>query len=186
MFRALLGTFQSELERHIRDEPSSSVGLDKAGFRKGPYIARQVLPALRLYSSWLMANTTTLKVNNGNEEFNEQMNELWKVYAETLTLIASTYSLGLLEAAKLRCVLYEDEMTLGFSMFMDESVRHRSCMGEDVFQKPGYHDNSSSVQRRHPNNEMLGRVRDLLIDGALMIHERVWCDIYSLNSNTDH
>ena len=177
MFFTLLDLLQSELERYTANEAftngSPRIGHTKFGPAKISAVARRVLPALRQYSSWLLANASILVATNGDEALNVQLNELWRVYAKTLTLLASIFSVDELQLVALNYLLDEDESTLGFSPFNHEIVRRRYFKDGGTSQKPRHHDRDSGVQRQHPNKEMLGRVRDLLTDGMTIQDQEV-------------
>ena len=109
---------------------------------------------------------------------NVQNRELWKIYATTLTLLASTFPVH--ELPHVEYLLDEDEDTIGFKPLENENTKRRYHDGDNLdVKKPKYHDRG--VQRHHPNREMLGRIRDLLTDGVILYSDDVGltCDISS-------
>lgn len=131
-----------------------------------------MLPALRQYSSWLLSNAEILVAQVGDNVLNVQIRELWKIYATTLTLLTSTFSVS--ELPQVEYLLDEDEDTVGFKP-LDNEVTKRRFYDEInlAAQKPKYHDRG--VQRHHPTVEMLGRIRDLLTDGMIQHLDDVSC-----------
>lgn len=131
------------------------------GSEKTTAVARRVLPGLRHYSSWLTIHAKQLIAEAGNDSLNVQIKEMWKSYANTLTLLASTFPVDALP--EIRYLLEEDEDTLGFKPLEHESTLRRYYSQESGIRKPKYHDHG--IERYHSNIEMLGRIRDLLLDG---------------------
>lgn len=86
---------------------------------------------------------------------------MWKSYANTLTLLASTFPVDDLPA--IDYLLEEDEDTLGFKPLANESTMRRYYREGSGIRKPKYHDHG--IGTHHSSIEMLGRIRDLLLDG---------------------
>ncbi len=99
-----------------------------------------------------------------------QVKGLWKIYANALTLLVSTFPVSGLPSS-VEYLLEEDEDTLGFKPFMNENIQRRYYSEDTGSQKPRWHDHG--VHRHHPNLEMLGRVRDLLTDGMVLHSQEV-------------
>ena len=89
---------------------------------------------------------------------------MWKIYASTLTLLASTFSVS--ELPNLEYQLEEDVDTLGFKPFDNENTRRRYYDADSGSLKAKFSD--PGVQRHHPNVEMYARVRDFLTDGMFL------------------
>ena len=159
-FFTLLQVLQPELERFAGEEAVSGAN-GSNGSDKITAVARRVLPGLRHYSSWLTIRAKLLIAQIGDSSLNVQTKELWKTYANTLTLLASTFPVHNLLG--IDYLLEEDEDTLGFKPLDQESTVSRYYGQEPGIRKPKYHDHS--IERHHPNIEMLGRIRDLLVDG---------------------
>lgn len=167
-FFTLLQVLLPELERsanedlQINDSGSNSAKLTA--------VIRRVLPSLRHYSSWLIANAAILVAHVGDSQLNVQIQELWKIYASALTLLVSTFPVKTLQAS-IEYLLEEDEDTLGFKPFDNKSTRSRYYTTDTGSQKPRWHDRG--VNRHHPNLEMLGRIRDFLTNGMVLLSRGV-------------
>ena len=178
-FSTLLQILQPELER-------SGGGLERENHKVGPtkeiekitVVARRVLPSLRHYSSWLLSNAVVLSTGISDALLDVQIKELWKIYASTLTLIAATFRVPHLPP--IDYLLEEDEDTIGFKPFMShrQDMRYRPDDSESL--KPKWH--NKGVERHHPNIEMLGRVRDFLVDGIGLVVDHVSMEPYFRDS----
>ncbi|KAF7596316.1 hypothetical protein BBP40_002460 [Aspergillus hancockii] len=162
-FFTLLQILLAEVERFAVEDSSNNDG--KNGPDKITAVARRVLPALRNYSSWLLTVSHMLVANREKDTpLAVQITEFWKIYANTLTLLASTFDVVLLP--EIDYLLEEDEETLCFVPLNKEPTSRRyldSCGGE----KPRMND--AGVERNHPNIEMLYRIREFVIDGLDMV-----------------
>lgn len=133
-------------------------------------VARRVLPGLRHYSSWLTSNTAILIDQQSRDTpLSVQIKELWKIYASTLTLLASTFPVSALTA--IDYLLEEDEDTLGFKPFENERAQGRYYQSGLTITKPKWHTNG--MERQHPNLEMSGRIRDFLAEGLALAVDSV-------------
>ena len=158
------------MERSVGEDAQGNSGTSSPKFAKITAITRRVLPALRQYSSWLLSNAEILVAQGGDNVLNVQNRELWKIYATTLTLLASTFPV--LELPHVEYLLDEDEDTIGFKPLENKNTRRRFYDGDNLDkEKPKYHDRG--IQRHHPNLEMLGRIRDLLTDGVILYSDNV-------------
>jgi hypothetical protein len=156
-FFTLLQILQSELERISEGEDVCESGKAPHLSDKITAVARRVLPGLRLYSTWFTRYWHVLNANVANTLTNVEVQELWKAYAGTLTLLASSFPAGQLPAEQY--MLEEDADTVGFQPLT--SPETMKLWYNDSTLKPKY----SEVKRIHPNDEMLMRVRDILVDG---------------------
>ncbi|KAH0564783.1 hypothetical protein GP486_001828 [Trichoglossum hirsutum] len=157
----LLQVLQPELEWLVIDD--NSIGDDPQqynGSEKVTAVTRRILPSLRNYSSWIVANSALLVAQVGDTSLNVQIKELWKIYANSLTLLAATFPAE--DLPSVEYLLEEDEDTIGFNPLDVERVKRR-YFKEDGRRKPRWHDHG--VDRYHPNMETLARIRDLLTDG---------------------
>ena len=127
-------------------------------------VARRVLPGLRSYSSWLTVNSALLVAQVGDEGLNVEIKEMWKTYANSLTLLAANFPAA--DLPSLDYLFEEDEETLGFKPFEGEGIR-RKYHTEQGQRKPKCHD--AGVHREDSDTEMLARVRDLLTDGLELV-----------------
>lgn len=142
------------------EDETSSAGLDHISV-----VARRVLSGIRHYSSWLISNTAIL-INQQTRDtpLSVQIKELWKIYASTLTLLASTFPVSALTA--IDYLLEEDEDTLGFKPFENERAQGRYYQPGSSAKKPKWH--NKGIERQHPNLEMFGRIRDFLAEGLAL------------------
>ncbi|KAF2119948.1 hypothetical protein BDV96DRAFT_314686 [Lophiotrema nucula] len=159
-FFTLLQIFQSELERLSEADDVTQNG-DRAPqlSDKVTAVARRVLPGLRLYSTWLLRNWRVLNPDIAAPDTltNVEVQELWKAYAATLTLLASSFPAGNLPEDKY--MLEEDIETIGFQPLMNPDTIKVWYDGANLKPK------ATEINRNHPNVEMLMRVRDFMIDG---------------------
>ncbi|KAH8702501.1 hypothetical protein BGW36DRAFT_290343 [Talaromyces proteolyticus] len=169
-FFTLLQILLGELERFASEDSESKES--NRGPEKVTVVARRVLPALRNYSSWLLANCSSLTVRNQDKDsaLSVQIKEFWKIYANTLSLLASTFDVTSLP--EVDYLLEEDEDTLGFKPLINEATTRRYLLESSVKTKlrtidPGF-------ERNHPNLEMLYRIREFVIDGLdLVVSNRI-------------
>ena len=168
-FFTLLQILLAEVERFAVEDPSNKDA--KTGPDKVTVVARRVLPALRNYSSWLLTASSLLVSYQGEKDspLAVQIIEFWKIYANTLTLLASTFDV--VNLPEIDYLLEEDEETLCFAPLAKEATSRRyfSSTGQ---QKPRMND--PGVERNHPNMEMLYRIREFVIDGLDLVVSKVW------------
>jgi hypothetical protein len=156
----LLQVLQPELEWLVTDDGNVGDAQQCNGSEKVTAVTRRILPSLRNYSSWIVANSALLVAQVGDTSLNVQIKELWKTYANSLTLLAATFPAE--DLPSVEYLLEEDEDTIGFNPLDVERVKRR-YFKESGSRKPRWHDHG--VARYHPNMEMLARIRDLLMDG---------------------
>ncbi|KAI9779136.1 MAG: hypothetical protein M1839_007671 [Geoglossum umbratile] len=156
----LLQVLQPELEWLVTDDTVLDGTRHCNGSEKVTAVARRILPSLRNYSSWIIANSALLVAQVGDTSLNVQIKELWKIYANSLTLLAATFPAE--DLPSVEYLLEEDEDTIGFNPLDVERVKRRYFQ-ESGARKPRWHDHG--VDRYHPNMEMLARIRGLLTDG---------------------
>lgn len=167
----LLQVLQPELESLATNEDElTNENIEVTDLDQISAVARRVLPGLRHYSSWLTSNTAVLVRHlELDTPLSVQVKELWKIYASTLTLLASTFAVSSLPC--IEYLLEEDEDTLGFKPFENERARSRYCLGDPNVKKPKWH--NEGVERHHPNVEMAGRIRDFLAEGLRLAVDEV-------------
>ena len=122
-------------------------------------VARRTLPGLRLYSSWFTKNWAILAAEIADESLRASIQELWRCYADMLTTLATLFPAELLPS--IDYMLEEDAEAIGFKPLMSKLTRWIWYTGQDL--RPRFSD--SKVERSHPNDEMLVRIRDLLVNG---------------------
>jgi hypothetical protein len=164
-FFTLLQILLAELERFAIEDSDNKEA--QAGPDKVTVVARRVLPALRNYSSWLLVNSDSLVAQGQDKDtpLSVQIKEFWKIYANTLTLLASTFDVTRLP--EIEYLLEEDEETLGFKPLIQEVTSRRYLLDASGRRKPLILD--SGVERNHPNLEMLYRIREFVIDGLDLV-----------------
>jgi len=128
-----------------------------------PAVSRRILPHLRLYSAWFLSNVHLLLLG-ATDSLSIQVQELWQVYAEALSLLVATFPV--LKLPELSYLLEEDQDTLSFTPFSD-LVREQRYKNADGTIK------SVASDKRDPELEMLHRIRDLVKDGAYLCRHRV-------------
>ncbi|KAJ5182745.1 hypothetical protein N7492_000361 [Penicillium capsulatum] len=167
-FFTLLQVLLVELERFAVED------LNSKGKPNGPdkvtRVARRILPALRHYSSWLLTTSNFLVAQTEEKDspLSIQIKEFWKIYANTLTLLASTFDV--VHLPEIDYLLEEDEETLGFAP-LDQAATSRRYVGQGGQLKPRVTD--PGVERSHPNMENLYRVREFVIDGLELVVRKV-------------
>lgn len=159
-FNTLLLVFQPELERASvnRDRPTNPTEYVSA-------VGRRMLPALRLYSKWLLVSHEKIHNTLDDTALAVQTKQLWQTYANTLSLLVATFNVDTLP--RLDYMLEEDEDIIGFLPLAgafkgDERLKADSAPG--LLLK---HDKNLPY-RVHPNEEQLSRVLLLLEDGLTL------------------
>lgn len=170
-FFTLLQILLVELERTASFEDSSKDTLPSPD--KVSVVARRILPALRHYSSWLLTNSQSLvdQKEEKDSSLSIQIKEFWKIYAGTLSLLASSFDV--VSLPEVDYLLEEDEESLGFAP-LDQDATSRRYAGGGAQPKPRMHD--LGVERSHPNMEMLYRIREFVIDGLDLVVRNV-CEL---------
>ncbi|KAG0155769.1 hypothetical protein PDIDSM_2942 [Penicillium digitatum] len=121
---------------------------------------------LRHYSSWLLTNSQSLVEQKEEKDsaLSIQIKEFWKIYAGTLSLLASSFDV--VSLPEVDYLLEEDEESLGFAP-LDQDATTRRYVGCGDRSKPRMHD--LGIERSHPNMEMLYRIREFVIDGLDLV-----------------
>ncbi|KAL4890483.1 hypothetical protein BDV59DRAFT_95167 [Aspergillus ambiguus] len=163
-FFTLLQILLAEVERFAVEDPSHND--TRTGPDKVTVVARRVLPALRNYSSWLLTVSHLLVAHKEEKDtpLAVQITEFWKIYANTLTLLASTFDV--VHLPEIDYLLEEDEETLCF-VPLNKDTTFRRYLDINGRQKPRMND--PGVERSHPNIEMLYRIREFVIDGLDLV-----------------
>lgn len=126
-------------------------------------VVQCILPVLRNYSSWLLTNYRFLSYEK--EDF--QIQDLWKIYANTLTFLASKFKIPHIDT--IAYLLQEDEDILGFAPLINDSTSRRYKI-DSAKLKPRV---DEVKDKRNTSSEMLFRIRDFVIDGLDLIHHQV-------------
>ncbi|TAQ90416.1 hypothetical protein B7494_g1243 [Chlorociboria aeruginascens] len=143
-------------------------------------VARRVLPAVRRYSVWLLLQAPIIvayssgdMVPSGSGDVMAHTRAMWKTFAEVLTRIPTYFAVP--ELPSLKYLLEEDETTVGFKPLQDvPGYNIYTLETDDKVLKQRSTDHG--VQRCHPNEEMLARVRDILIC-AMHLQDNSGCPI---------
>ena len=160
-FFILLQVLQPELERISEGEDVTKNGERTTLLSdKITAVARRTLPALRLYSTWFSRYWQVLNANIADTLTTVDVQELWKAYSATLTLLASSFPVDQLPQETY--MLEEDTDTIGFQPLISPNTMKLWYDGNTMKQK------WTDLERDHPNVEMLMRVKDLLIDGLML------------------
>ncbi|KAF1952121.1 hypothetical protein CC80DRAFT_552553 [Byssothecium circinans] len=160
-FFTLLQVMQPELERLSEGHDVTQNDDDEPRLSdKVTAVARRVLPGLRLYSTWFARFWNVLDANIADTLTRVEVQELWRSYAETLTLLASSFPVPQLPEDNY--MLDEDIETIGFQPLISPETLKLWYNNEELKPK------GTELERNHPNVEMLMRVRDLLVDGLLL------------------
>jgi len=160
-FFVLLQVLQPELEQLSEADDVTKNGARTAQLSdRITAVARRTLPGLRLYSTWFSRYWNVLNANIADTLTTVDVQELWKAYAATLTLLASSFPVTQLPEESY--MLEEDVDTIGFQPLVSPDTLKVWYDGDSLKQK------WTDLERNHPNVEMLMRVKDLLIDGLLL------------------
>ena len=84
-------------------------------------LIRRVLPGIRIYSMWIVSNWALLAAEVADAALNVQIRDLWRVYADTLTQLASNFPAKDLPEATY--MLEEDVNTIGFEPLISEKTK---------------------------------------------------------------
>lgn len=160
VYFVLLGILVSEFA-DLEEAPGH---VDTAGdcSEKLTTVVRRVLPALRHYSSWLRSSCSSL-YRQTDETVVAHVREFWKRYSEALTVLTTTFDVKNLPSVDY--LLEEDLDTVAFTPLSNGASANRYREGDQIKPKIG----DIGVQRLHPNQEMLARVRGLVLDGIQII-----------------
>ncbi|KAL4919416.1 hypothetical protein BDW62DRAFT_178882 [Aspergillus aurantiobrunneus] len=160
----LLQILLAEIERFAVEDPTTKRDA-KVGADKVTVVARRILPALRNYSSWLLTVSNHLVAYTEKDTpLAVQLTEFWKIYANTLTMLASTFDV--VHLPEVEYLLEEDEETLCFLPLTKGSTSRRYL---DANGQPKPSITNSGLERHHPNIEMLYRIREFVIDGLDLV-----------------
>ena len=159
-FSTILNVLKLELESLDHNQVPQEVD-------KLTVITRHILPSLRLCVSWVASHSELKDIEQG--AISQDRAEMWQSLTSVLTLLTATFQVDGLPLVEY--VLQEDEDTLGFLPLETEQAAHRYCFLGTNNRKPSVH--SKTVQRHHPNYEMLSRVRDILADAVRMVVDQV-------------
>ena len=141
-------------------------------------VVRCLLPVLRQYSSWLLAEVPFLVILDaqakvvesriGQPKAADSIQALWRIYVSALAALATIYPLK--GGKKLNYLLAEDEDTIAFKPFADDLVRSRYL---NEAGKLKARSTDQCVSKDDPVEEMLHRVRQIVRDGLIIAKSTV-------------
>ncbi|KFX91902.1 hypothetical protein O988_07527 [Pseudogymnoascus sp. VKM F-3808] len=126
-------------------------------------VTRRILPALRQYSTWLVATAPVISAQVGTAPICIHIKEMWSMYCTTLSLLVSVFPVA--ELPDIDYLLEEDSATVGFKPFRDSTLCRLYTDSEDKLKKRS---TDPGVERHHPNVEMMARIREILRDGMVL------------------
>ena len=164
-FVTLLEALHGELERVTAGRARPGAGSDREDLSLAlTALVRRLLPAVRVYTSWLATSACLLVPELGHAALTSELKLLWTAYAKALTALVSAFPVqGLPSVGYL---LEEDEDTVGFKPF-ENKIARRWFHDDGGRRKPRRHD--PAVELLGPDTEMLARVRDILTDGLQIV-----------------
>lgn len=165
----LLQTFRSELDSLSdgKDVKAKDSGVSQQLSDRISSVSRRILPALRLYSSWLLRYWVVLNANVADTISEDEVRELWRAYAGVLTVLAAAFPADVLPEEDY--LLEEDVDTIGFQPLICEQTE--KVWYSNGMLKNKYYD--VGVERNHPSKETMMRIRDLLVDGLTLTQDEV-------------
>ena len=181
IFSALLQLLLDDLREATIDESAN------AGIRLQQFVGsisastKRVLPMLRLCSCWLVANHADLVLEPMGLRVSRDIQAMWSTYADVLTGIVTTFAANANAVPQLSYLLEEDADTLGFNPL--ESPETRSIWYDTNGAKPRKDD--VGIRPLSDNDEILCRVRDILLDGLQLTQIEVRVEQVGRASVTD-
>ncbi|KAL9107838.1 MAG: hypothetical protein Q9227_007353 [Pyrenula ochraceoflavens] len=159
-FSRLLQILLSELESYNADNDHLE---RQSSTERLTATTRRILPALRQYSSWLLSNSDLLIAQQKKSLINVEIKEFWKIYTDSLTLLATTFPNQ--DSPAVDYLLDEDEDTIAFEPLFNQATGTRYYRSGSTQLKARV---GANVERHHPNQEMLSRIRDFIEDGRIL------------------
>ena len=127
-------------------------------------VAKRTLPALRLYSAWLVSNVSLLAGVIQSELLANAVSDFWISYAKVLDLLAVCFTIWELEeVSEVKYMLPEDVEVIAFPPLSVEA-NSKLWTAQDGSQRLKWSD-PRTVQASS-DVETLSRVKSLLSDGA--------------------
>ena len=167
-FTTLLQVFHNDLKTV---EADTNGGDDEVllATRLTPVLCR-VLPALRLYSSWILPNLQILAGLTNEEVLGGAVDQFWPIYARCIDLVAAVFPIWDLEDLEVvTYMLEEDAETLGFKPLFHEQTAKIWADQQTGTAKPRLSDRG--VKRASIDDENLARVKGFLIDGLYLAND---------------
>ena len=157
-FSNLLHILVAEIERIVLERGPADTGQPTPNELLTATV-RRILPALRHYSTWLLEEAPFLSAQDG-EALKIRILAFWELYSRALTFLLS--HLPLHDFPDIGYLLDEDEDTIAFIPFMEDIMNDRYYSPNGA-SRPSLSD--AGVRRRHPRDETLFRIKQLVKDG---------------------
>ena len=135
-------------------------------------VTKTLLPVLRIYSTWLTVNWAVFTAGLAQSTLGLHIDDFWSTYAQVLSLLAVTFPTK--NISKIDYMLEEDVDTISFVPLIKDKTT-KIWMTDDG---PRQKFSDAEVERLHPDIEMLGRIRGLLVDSLQIVVQDVWQSIY--------
>ncbi|KAK1083743.1 hypothetical protein LTR33_003076 [Friedmanniomyces endolithicus] len=173
-FRSNIKTFTILLQVFydaVRGLPSDIAEDDDLALKLTPTM-RRLLPALRLYSSWLTCNLHLVAGLGADDFLGDSIDTLWGTYARTVDVLADEDVFGVwaLDEHEVSYMLEENADTLGFKPLQDSNPVRKNWHAKDGITLKS-RSSDAGVVRVSEDEEMLARVKGLLDDGSYLAHE---------------
>jgi len=165
-FSNLLHILVAEIERIVLERGPADTGQPTPNELLTATV-RRILPALRHYSTWLLEEAPFLSAQDG-EALKIRILAFWELYSRALTFLLS--HLPLHDFPDIGYLLDEDEDTIAFIPFMEDIMNDRYYSPNGA-PKPSPSD--AGVRRRHPHDETLFRIKQLVKDGEKLTNTDV-------------
>ena len=166
-FRSLLSLLLDELQDFVPNRSEEEALTELAVTDRLTLVTKILLPVLRIYSTWLTINWALFAAERAEVVLNSHIHELWSTYTQVLSLLASIFPTNHLPTVNY--MLEEDVDTIGFMPLVVEKTMKK--WRNDNTYKSKFSDRE--VERLPSDIEMLGRIRELLVDGAQIVDQKV-------------
>lgn len=165
MVFVLLRVLAPELDEPADGEPLPSLS-NWAQFDRSrdhiTLITRRIFPILRQYSTWLVSQAHILVAKHPDSVSTSiHIKELWKMLAEVATALINCFPIP--ELPSIDYLLEEDQNTVGFKPLRDPELTTNANLYIDGNGKMKIRGSDPRIKRSHPNTEMKGRVRDIIL-----------------------
>lgn len=165
----LLQVFCTDLEKTGREDDPPRPDGRHTPLSRLTVLASKVLPTLRLCGAWLLANPHIVAASIVGDALRTETDGLWAVFTRTLNLMASAFTMT--QLPELSYQLQEDVESTGFMPLICERTDELSSVKATSLNQPRYSDRDT--KRLKPDMEMLGRIREFMIDGLVLAHDPV-------------
>lgn len=167
-FTTLLRVYYGDLQAIDLTTTSEDDELDLA--TRVTAVSRSILPALRLYSSWLLTMTPMLAGLTADDLLGEAIDQFWPIYAKVIDLVAAIFPIWDLEDLdEITYMLEEDADTIEFKPLQHARTKKIWNYKTTGQAKPRFSDHG--VERASADLEMLARVREFLTDGLFLAND---------------